>query len=406
MLEIYILNYNYGQYIEDCVNSLLAQTDRDFSVICIDNGSSDGSQTFLKETCAQQGWRFFSFGNLPISHIGNFVLRSSEADYITRLDADDTLCPDYVARVKAEIGSSGAEIVYGNYYLMDYDGVIFSEQDILERGPGPDGTIHDEPFHGACTAIKRSELAKVGGYYEQFTCQDGFDLYLKFRSKHLSKISAPIFNYRRGHRSLSQNRARLFQTRIKMMRTYCNDFSISALPHMHVLAFPNQPNILTAERITAIRDRFVDALLPFTAILREPNAHFQEANSWAEVMQYENLRSFLLLHPRFSSIETFVIHSMNSKLAPFDFFEIGPYLPELFQSQGAISGVRIDSSIYTNMQGGVVKSATSSRKLQEAGSSVWHAGGMTVFKRGSLETDKMTLLELSHDMLSEDYLNE
>lgn len=406
MLEIYILNYNYGQYIKDCVASLLEQDDRDFSVICIDNGSCDGSDVFLQETCAQQGWRFFSFANLPISHIGNFVLNNSQAEYITRLDADDTLRSNYVAAVKAEIAKTRADVIYGNYSLMDYDGVVFSEQDILERGRNAQGRIHDEPFHGACTAIKRSELAAVGGYYEQFTCQDGFDLYLKFRGKPMSKISAPLFNYRRGHRSLSYNRSRLFQTRIKMMQAYCRDFDVQPGRYRHVLAFPNQPGFLDGKRLEALYDHFSASGLPFTAILRDPAPHFEQSVPWAQVMHSANLREFLLNNAQFEDVDTFVIHSLNGKLAPLAFFEIAPYLPELFCSQGAISGIRVESSIYTAEQGGVVKSGLSSRKLQEQGSSVLHAGGMTVFKRGSLESDMMTLLELSHDMLSEDYLNE
>ena len=158
--------------------------------------------------------------------------------------------------------------------------------------------------------------------------------------------------------------------------------------------------------MAAIQDRAARAGLPFVSIVRDPEGPDPKSVAWARVMHHGTLKSFLLDDAQFAPIETFVIHSLNGKLAPFSFFEIAPYLPELFCSEGAISGIRLDSSIYTSRQGGVVKSSVSSRKMQEEGSSVLHAGGMTVFKRGGSEYGKTTLLELSHDMLNEDYLDE
>lgn len=45
--SIIISNYNYGQFIKECVNSVLQQTYKNIEVIIIDDGSTDNSLELL-----------------------------------------------------------------------------------------------------------------------------------------------------------------------------------------------------------------------------------------------------------------------------------------------------------------------------------------------------------------------
>ncbi|HEX2914242.1 MAG TPA: glycosyltransferase family 2 protein [Chloroflexia bacterium] len=53
-VSILVLNWNGQKFLEPCLRSLQAQTFRDFEVILVDNGSTDGSSAFVRETFA--GW--------------------------------------------------------------------------------------------------------------------------------------------------------------------------------------------------------------------------------------------------------------------------------------------------------------------------------------------------------------
>ncbi len=401
MLRIYLLNYNYGHYLGEAIASLLAQTDQNFAVTCIDNGSSDGSRQFLHETCAKHGWKFEEFPNLSISKIGNHIAKTSDEPFIVRLDADDTLSPNFIELVHSAITTHQPDLIYGNYHLMDFDSQIFSTQEILPRGENSDGPIHDEPFHGACTVINRAKLLDFGGYYEQFSRNDGFDLYLKFRKQALHHITEPIFQYRRGHRSMSHNKASLFNARVEMIAAYASDQAMRVGDDVqHILAFPSHPDFYTGDSLEKHR-RFVEGWGQNTrVIVRDGAAEGDGFIPWSKVNQFGDLRGFLDESPMFDGITSFVVHSMSDRLAPLRFFEIAPLAMKLFESNSVISGVKLESSLYWTMAGGV-KRQENSRTLFEENRVVLHSGGLTGFRRGCSRESIATLLEISTEMTAE-----
>jgi CMP-N-acetylneuraminic acid synthetase len=57
-------------------------------------------------------------------------------------------------------------------------------------------------------------LRELGGYNEQFNCQDGYDLWLKFIAKHrVLNVNIPLFSYRRHTENLTNNENRILETR-------------------------------------------------------------------------------------------------------------------------------------------------------------------------------------------------
>lgn len=398
MLRIYLLNYNYGHYIKEAVSSLLAQTDKDFTVTCIDNGSTDGSNQYLSEICSIKGWLFEQFPNQPISKLANHIARTSDEAFITRLDADDTLAPNFVAAVKAKIATEDSDIVYGNYNLMDFDSRVFSTQRILPRGKSSSTPIHHEPFHGACTVIHRQKLLQHGGYNEAFNRNDGFDLYLKFRNETLSLIEEPIFNYRRGHRSMSSDQDRLFKARVNMIAAYADQQGLAVKDDvLHILAFPSHPDYYSNEQFSK-HVEFAKKWGPNThLIVRDKFASESFMTPWEEVTHYGDLRTFLDQSAKFNQIRRFVVHSMSEPLAPLTFFEVAPLAMDLFESTSLISGEKLECSLYTTVAGGIVLK-DNSRILYDEQKTIAHTGGLTAFDRSCPINEIGSLLEICRSM--------
>jgi GT2 family glycosyltransferase len=87
LVSIVILNYNGKRYLKDCLDSVLAQDYLNYEVILVDNGSTDGSVTFVRETYAVV--RIVENGvNLGFAEGNNRGTLASRGDYVVLLNND------------------------------------------------------------------------------------------------------------------------------------------------------------------------------------------------------------------------------------------------------------------------------------------------------------------------------
>ncbi len=87
--------YNAGAYLSACLDSLLAQSMRNFEVIFVDDGSRDDSLA-LARRYAERDARIhvFSQENQGVSAARNLGLAHARGEWITFVDGDDLLPPD------------------------------------------------------------------------------------------------------------------------------------------------------------------------------------------------------------------------------------------------------------------------------------------------------------------------
>lgn len=88
--------YNVASYLRECLDSILAQEYKNFIVIAVNDGSTDGSQEIL-ELYAKKDSRIIVLDqeNSGISSVRNRALELIEAmkdiDYVSFIDSDDTV---------------------------------------------------------------------------------------------------------------------------------------------------------------------------------------------------------------------------------------------------------------------------------------------------------------------------
>lgn len=82
--------YNAECYIEDCLNSILAQTYSNWTAYCVDDGSNDRSQELLDDFARKdKRFKVFHIPNQGASNARNFALEKLEnAEWISFVDAD------------------------------------------------------------------------------------------------------------------------------------------------------------------------------------------------------------------------------------------------------------------------------------------------------------------------------
>jgi CMP-N-acetylneuraminic acid synthetase len=219
-VTVYITNHNYGRFLRQAVESVFAQKFASWELIIIDDGSTDGSQEILREYENRPGLHLVLQQNRGLIVSSNIALRLARGEYIMRLDADDYLDENALV-VLANVLDTHPEVglVYPDYYHVSDAGEILS----LERRSklGSEVTLYTSPAHGAGTMIRKSCLAELGGYSEDTTCQDGYDLWLRLIERFgVYNVNLPLFYYRQHAGSLSSDRKRIVEARRKIDRRH------------------------------------------------------------------------------------------------------------------------------------------------------------------------------------------
>ena len=99
-ISVIVLNWNGRQYLPECLDSLEAQTLRDFEVILVDNGSADGSAQFIHDE-----YPWVKLVELP-ENVGfaagnNRGREAASGEYLVALNNDTRVEPDFLAELLA-----------------------------------------------------------------------------------------------------------------------------------------------------------------------------------------------------------------------------------------------------------------------------------------------------------------
>ena len=95
-LSVIVPVYNVEKYLRECLDSLAAQTLRDYELILVNDGSTDGSQALIDEYTA----RFprlitaMTVTNGGQGRARNFGIERARGEYLGFVDSDDSVAPD------------------------------------------------------------------------------------------------------------------------------------------------------------------------------------------------------------------------------------------------------------------------------------------------------------------------
>ena len=83
--------YNASKYLRECINSVLAQTFKDFEFLIVDDGSTDDSAEIV-QSYHDSRRRLIKNKHDYIGSL-NILLDEARGKYIARMDADDVMMP-------------------------------------------------------------------------------------------------------------------------------------------------------------------------------------------------------------------------------------------------------------------------------------------------------------------------
>lgn len=133
--------YNAGVYLEKCMDSILAQSFPDFELICVDDGSTDGSGERLDAYAGQDErvkviHRAGSSGSGAVPR--NIGLKHAGGEYVSILDADDWFEETMLAKMLGRARDTDADMVLCDNYLVGADGTCLDVEGELKHAFLPD----------------------------------------------------------------------------------------------------------------------------------------------------------------------------------------------------------------------------------------------------------------------------
>lgn len=189
LVSVILISYNHAEYVTTAIESVFKQTYKDWELIIMENGSTDGSQELLQKYENNPKVRVvYGEKNIWPTHIQNQSVKYANGDFISFLASDDYYLPEKLEiQIKCfEELSCEWGVVYSPYIsLNDLTGVQNTEKCISASGYILKElfTLPHSGFIGCYTPLIRKEcLEKYTCYEDLWT--EGEGLFLKIAMKY------------------------------------------------------------------------------------------------------------------------------------------------------------------------------------------------------------------------------
>ncbi|HUG19875.1 MAG TPA: glycosyltransferase, partial [Planctomycetaceae bacterium] len=164
---------NAASTLEDCLDSILAQTYAAWELIAVDDGSVDDSPILLQKTARSDSRiRVLSPGRIGLIAAINLGNESARADLIARMDSDDIMFPerlqkqfDYLCdRPDVELVASRVELFPEEQIQSGYREYIRWQNDCLTPKQIADHIYLESPLANPSVMFRKQLFERFGGY--------------------------------------------------------------------------------------------------------------------------------------------------------------------------------------------------------------------------------------------------
>jgi GT2 family glycosyltransferase len=197
LVSIIIVTWNSEKYLPACLGALSMQTNKDFEIVIMDNGSTDEGYLELKEKYPNLKLTLKKLNaNLGFAVANNIGARLARGKYLALLNADAFPEPDWLDQLLSAAGKNteysffaSRQIQFNNLDLLDGAGDVYHVSGLAWRRyynhPVKKYGFQVEEVFSACAAASlylRDDFLKVGGFDEDyFSYFEDVDLSFRLR---------------------------------------------------------------------------------------------------------------------------------------------------------------------------------------------------------------------------------
>ncbi len=197
-VSVIIPTYNSAEYITEALDSVFAQTYKNYEVIVIDDGSTDNTKDVLKPYMSRIKYIYKENGG--VSSARNVGIKNAEGEYIAFLDSDDIWLPEKLERQIERFNSEpDLGLVYSNCIRFSENGIEQSSRKVKKY---LEGDIFAKILEGyvlptSTVIAKKLCFDEVGYFDERFSVSEDYDMWLRIsRFFKIGYVKGPLVKYR------------------------------------------------------------------------------------------------------------------------------------------------------------------------------------------------------------------
>lgn len=185
--SIIIPAYGMEQWLDETIQSALAQTHRDTEVVVVDDGSTDNTRSIMfrypiKRVCQ---------ANKGLSGARNAGIMNSTGDVILPLDADDWIEPTYLEET-IPLMTRGVGVVATDYQMFG------NASTYVKMEPVTLTMLMKANRIPVCSLIRREALLETGGYNSRLEVYEDWNQWIEImkRGWDVAVLNRCLFHYR------------------------------------------------------------------------------------------------------------------------------------------------------------------------------------------------------------------
>ena len=235
LISIVIPVHNAEQFIEKTVRSVQAQTEQDFELLLVEDGSTDGSAQVLETLAAEDARIRVLVNGEPhgACHARNCGIREAKGRYLAFLDADDLWQPEKLAKSLVYMKETDGAFVFTSYEFGDREAkgtgkIVHVPEQLTYRQALPRTVIFTSTVVFDLTKLQKEQI-----YMPEITSEDTATWWNILRSGVTAYgLDENLVTYRRAGKSLSSNKLEAIR---RIWILYRKNEKLGILPGLYYL---------------------------------------------------------------------------------------------------------------------------------------------------------------------------
>jgi glycosyltransferase involved in cell wall biosynthesis len=227
-VDVIIPAYNAAEYLPFAIESVLAQTFEDWRILLVDDGSTDNTAEVSAPFIERLGpkLQYIRQNNAGVSAARNTAIRSSSAEFLALLDADDMWLPCRLTEsLKCFENRPEVGLAYGFNTRVSRQGEVIDtfdcRQDHGEGWIAPYIYMRKVDLPSPTITFRRKCIDDVGGFDETLRVTEDRDLWFRIALRYqVALIPKVLAHYRTSPESATTDPDRMLKSQLQFVEKH------------------------------------------------------------------------------------------------------------------------------------------------------------------------------------------